>query len=97
LQGVQGSEGDMSARKRYEIIIRTDCRACAMAIAGHVPGVAKVRLVQVQDHDIDDDGNVVDHVSIHINSPMIQAHDGSPMLCKDHGKATDLSRDPGES
>ncbi len=81
-------------RKRYEITIRTDCRACAMAIAGHVPAVAKVRLVQVEDQDIDDDGGIVDRVSIHINSPMIQAHDGSPMFCAEHGKATDLSRNP---
>jgi hypothetical protein len=65
-----------------------------MAIAGHLPGVAKLRLVNVQDQDIDDDGALVRGIGIHCNAPMLRVHDGSPMFCKEHGKSTDLSVEP---
>jgi hypothetical protein len=84
----------MADRTRYEITLRTDCHACAMAIAGHLPAASELRLVQVQRQTIDDDGAVIREIGVHINSPMMRMHDGSPMICEEHGAAIDLSKNP---
>ncbi len=86
----------MPTHKRYTVELRTDCRACAMAIAGHIPAAAKLRLVQVTDIDINEYGDVVGSIGCHINSPSIQGHDGSPMRCAEHGAAIDTSKEVGD-
>jgi hypothetical protein len=87
----------MSTTIRYEVTIRTDCKACAMAIAGQTVAAARVKMAWVTQQEVDSAGQPVDREdnhrwTIHANAPAIQSHDGSPMFCPDHGKALDLSK-----
>ena len=79
---------------RYEVTIRTDCRACALALAGHAPAVAKLRAVWVQEQRVDEDGAVLDSVGIHTNSPRVQHFGSSPLACPEHGGPTDTRAEP---
>jgi hypothetical protein len=75
----------------YTVTVRTTCRACAMALAGHVSGLIAARSVFVQPHD---ENAAPGSLIIHANSQMLKAHDGSPCVCTEHGGKSDLSREP---
>lgn len=74
----------------YSVAIQTRCKACAMAIAGQVPKLGTIRSAFVTQPQTD--GEV--DLTIHANSAWIQAHDGSPIACPEHGAVLDLSREP---
>jgi hypothetical protein len=48
----------MSATIRYEVTIRTDCKACAMAIAGQMPGAARLQIAWVNQQNVDAAGGL---------------------------------------
>jgi hypothetical protein len=69
----------------YEVTIRTTCRACAMAIAGHMPALGTIRSVFVALEK----GHL-----LHANSNMMVFFDGSSVSCPEHGKKLDLASEP---
>ena len=75
----------------YTVTVRTRCRACAMALAGHVPAIMRAYSVDVRAHD---EHEAPGAVFIHANSARVQAHDGSPFACAEHGGESDLRREP---
>jgi hypothetical protein len=75
----------------YTVTIRSSCRACAMAIAGHVSKLGTIRAVFVTQPQADRDVPL----TLHANAPRIKSHDGSACACPEHGKVLDISRDPG--
>ncbi len=72
----------------YTVTIRTTCRACAMALAGHAPRLRTIRAVFVSEPEQDGPR------TIHGNSPGLVSHDGSPLACTEHGVVMDLSSCP---
>ncbi len=83
----------MSAEEQpvYTVTIRTTCRACAMALAGHAPGLRTIRAVFVSAPEPKEGGVAR---TIHGNSPGLVSHDGTPLACTEHGVVMDLSSCP---
>lgn len=80
----------MSSDIDYKVIILTRCRSCAMALAGHAPKLGSIRAAVVFALGEGSDGGPL---TIHSNTTTIKAHDGTPFLCKEHGRMLDLTRD----
>lgn len=78
--------------KTYTLTARIRCERCAIALAGHAPGLGTVRSVMVTVEE--PDGSAL---TLHANSPTMQAHDGSPLACPEHGVLMDLAHEPGQA
>lgn len=75
----------------YRVVIFTQCRECAMAIAGHMPKLGSIRSVVALALGQASEGGPL---TIHSNTPFIKAHDGTAFRCARHGCVIDLSREP---
>ncbi len=74
----------------YIVRVLTECKGCAMALAGHAPALKVQGAFVTRQENWDDDHPI----TIHANSARIQSHDGSPLHCALHGRILDLSKDP---
>ena len=75
----------------YDVTIRTSCRACAMALAGHAPRLLRAQGIFVRPNE---EGASAGPLYIHANARGMFLHDGSSYACPEHGGASDLRGNP---
>ncbi len=74
-----------------EVLIRTKCRACALALGGQAPILGSIKGVFVTEQEMLGEGR---RISVHQNTPGILFTGSGKFACPKHGRTLDLSKEP---